>query len=205
MTGESYVADSYIEGDVDFIWGYGPCFLENCHCYEVHNKTYYTQVRNPPGRHGYVFDHCVLDGPPEINQSYLTRVDPIVYPNSEVVFLDCVMGKTVLPAGWLLSKHRSTTQPDLLATTQPDLSSLHFWEFNSHDAAGNPLDMKYRLPCARQLKQPDDAAIIANYSNPAWIFNDDWNPSLQVTGDFTATASNKPTTQPTSPAGRSYN
>jgi pectin methylesterase-like acyl-CoA thioesterase len=205
MTGEAYVADSYIQGDVDFIWGYGPCFLENCHLYEVRNKAYYTQVRNPAEHHGYVFHNCLLDGPPDVNQSYLTRVDPVSFPASEVVFLDCVMGKTVIPAGWMISQHKAATQPDAWATVPPDLSNIHFWEFASHDASGNPIDVNYRLPISRQLKQPQDAATIANYSKPGWVFDDDWDPTLQLASNSAPAAVNKQAAQPALPAGHTYN
>ena len=49
-------------------------------------------------------------------------------------------------------------------------------EFNSHDGDGKPVDVSQRLPISRQLKQPDDAETIANYSNPKWVLGGNWDP-----------------------------
>jgi pectin methylesterase-like acyl-CoA thioesterase len=179
VNGQAYVSNCYIEGDVDFVWGIGPCYFENCHLFETRDKAFYTQVRNTTLDHGFVFRHCILDGPPDITTSYLTRIDPKVYPASEVVFLDCTMGSTVQPVGWLLTGPKGSTRPSaLIATTQLDLSQLHFWEFNSHDETGNPLDVSQRVAISKQLTEPNDAATIAKFNDPAWVLGYGWNPNV---------------------------
>lgn len=163
INGQAYVENSYIEGDVDFMWGSGPCFFENCHCYGTRSKAYYTQIRNPATNHGYVYHRCTFDGPPGVVNMYLSRIDPTKYPHSEVVLLDCTLGEAVNPAGWLLNN--SPTAPD-----------IHFWEYNSHDSAGKPVDASKRLPASRQLNMPQDAKTIEDYSNPAFVLGENWDP-----------------------------
>ena len=62
INGQAYISNCYIEGDVDFMWGTGPCFFENCHITTVRTGGYYTQIRNPPSNHGFVYKTCTLDG-----------------------------------------------------------------------------------------------------------------------------------------------
>jgi hypothetical protein len=52
---------------------------------------------------------------------------------------------------------------------------VHFWEYNSHTADGKPVDLTRRFAASRQLKSPDDAELIRNYSDPAWVLGG-WNP-----------------------------
>jgi pectin methylesterase-like acyl-CoA thioesterase len=163
INGQAYISGCYIEGDVDFMWGKGPCFFENCECKAVHSKGYYTQIRNPAANHGYVYHHCIFDGSPNVANVFLSRIDPTRFPSSEVVLMDCTMDQAVSPIGWLLNGKGEA----------PD---VHFWEFNSHDATGAPIDTSGRLAISKQLKHPDDDATIANYSNPAFVLGNDWNP-----------------------------
>jgi pectin methylesterase-like acyl-CoA thioesterase len=163
INGQAYINNCYIEGDVDFMWGTGPCFFENCLCTGTRSNAYYTQIRNTAKNHGYVFHHCTFDGPPGVTGMYLSRIAPKVYPNSEVVLMDCVLGKSVGDVAWLLNGGN-------------EAPNLHFWEFNSHDPDGNPVDVTGRLAVSRQLKQPDDAATIADYSSPTYVLGNNWVP-----------------------------
>ena len=165
---QTYISNCYIEGDVDFMWGKGPCFFGNCHCYGVRSKAFYTQIRNPAANHGFVYHQCVFDGPEGVTGMYLSRIAPGVYPHSEVVLMDCTLGSAVSPVAWLLN---ATTRGATAPTTAPD---VHFWEYNSHDANGNPIDVSQRLDVSRQLKAPEDAELIANYSKPSFVLGNDW-------------------------------
>ncbi len=170
INGQAYVANSTIEGDVDFMWGTGPCYFDNCVCRSLRSGAYYTQVRNPATNHGFVYVHCSFEGLPGIMGNYLSRVQPARFRHSEVVLLDCLLGKAVDPAGWQLQ--------DTPGVTTLDAPNVHFWEFNSHDADGKPVDTTLRLPGSRQLRQPEDAAIISNYLDPAYVLGNNWNPRL---------------------------
>ena len=54
---------------------------------------------------------------------------------------------------------------------------MRFWEYNSRNPDGSPVDVSKRRPLSRQLDQKQDAQLIADYSNPAFVL-DGWNPQL---------------------------
>jgi hypothetical protein len=162
MQGKAFVADSYIEGDVDFMWGSGTLFFRNCELKAVTSRAYYTQIRNPEGVPGYVYVNCRLtranDG---ITDCYLSRIDPNVFPYSQVVFLDTVMGPHIRPEGWLLNN----------ATDAPH---VQFWEFHSTDPSGKPVDVSHRAPFSRQLTTEE----ARRWSDPAFVLRG-WVPDLK--------------------------
>jgi pectin methylesterase-like acyl-CoA thioesterase len=169
INGQAYVHNCYIEGDVDFMWGTGPAFFENCELKSLRSDAYFTQVRNPIGNHGYVFKNCTFWGLPGVTGNFLSRIVPARFPASEVVLIDCVLTDAVGAVGWRLDQ---VTQPATEAL------NVHYWEYNSHDSGGQPVDMGRRLVIARQLKLPDDEKVIANYGDPKFVLGDEWTPLL---------------------------
>jgi hypothetical protein len=55
-----------------------------------------------------------------------------------------------------------------------DSTNVHFWEYNSMELDGKPLDVSQRHPVAKQLTLPKDARTIADYSNPEFVLG--WKP-----------------------------
>ncbi len=53
---------------------------------------------------------------------------------------------------------------------------VHFWEYNSHTPDGKPVDTSKRFSVSRQLTEPADAQLIANYSDPTWVLGGNWKP-----------------------------
>jgi pectate lyase/pectin methylesterase-like acyl-CoA thioesterase len=157
LQGRAFVNDSYIEGDVDFMWGNGAAFFQNCELKAV-APGFYAQVRNPQGGNGNVYVNCRLTGLPTLTGVYLARVDPNVFPYSQVVFINCALGPHILPTGWLLNN----------ATAAPN---VQFWEYQSTNLNGAPLDVSQRAPFSRQLS----AAEAAQWSNPAFVLSG-WTP-----------------------------
>src|SRR5262249_51516043 len=151
LQGTGFVTDSYIEGDVDFIWGSGAVFFQRCELKAV-SAGYYTQIRNPQNGNGNVFVNCRLTSAAGVTRVYLSRIDPTVFPYSQVVYINCALGSHILPVGWLLNN----------ATTAPN---VQFWEYNSTDLNGAPLDLSQRAPFSRQL----NAAEATQWSNPAFV------------------------------------
>ncbi len=170
INGQAYIWNSTIEGDVDFMWGTGPCFFENCVCRSLRSGACYTQVRNPAANHGFVYAHCSFEGMSGIMGNYLSRVQPARFPHSEVVLLDCLLGNAVSPVGWQFQD-----TPGIVGMIAP---TVRFWEFNSNGADGRPVDAAFRLVGSRRLEQPGDASIIANYRDPALVLGNNWNPKL---------------------------
>jgi pectin methylesterase-like acyl-CoA thioesterase len=165
INGQAYLSDCTIEGDVDFMWGTGPCYFENCRARSLRNNAYYTQIRNRATNHGYVYKDCTFDGAPGVTGNVLSRIAPTRFPASEVVLIDCTLTDAVSPVAWRLDQ----------ATEAP---GVHFWEFNSHDPGGKPIDTSRRLAPARQLKLPDDREIVSNYSDPSYVLGGGWTPKL---------------------------
>jgi hypothetical protein len=168
INGNAYVSDCHIEGDVDFMWGTGPVFFENCQCIALHSNAYYTQIRNTAANHGYVYDHCLFDGAPGVTGNFLSRIAPMRFPASEVVLLNCTLTKAVGDAAWRFDNFTA-------AAPTPD---IHFWEFNCTDADGKPIDNSKRFPASKRLTKDADAATIADYSNPTWVLGNDWTPKV---------------------------
>ncbi|MBI5769083.1 MAG: Ig-like domain-containing protein [Verrucomicrobia bacterium] len=169
INGQAYLAHCYLEGDVDFMWGTGPCFWEDCHARSLRTGAYYTQIRNPPTNHGYVYLRCTFDGAPGVTGNFLTRVEPSRFPASEVVLLDCTLTDAVSPIGWQLQAARGGAMGD---TTR-----LHFWEANSRNAAARPIDASQRLAVSRQLSPATgDTKLIADYRDPTFVLGGNWNP-----------------------------
>ena len=80
INGQAYVSDCSIEGDVDFMWGTGPCFFEFCTARSLRSNAYYTQIRNPATHHGYVYKNCTFGGSPGVTGNFLSRIAPAQLP-----------------------------------------------------------------------------------------------------------------------------
>lgn len=159
LQGRAYVNDSYIEGDVDFMWGSGAVFFQNCEL-KANNAGYYAQIRNGQNGNGNVYVNCRLTSTPGLTGVYLARIDPTVFPYSQVVFINCAMGPHILPVGWQLNN----------ATSAPN---VQFWEYGSRTLNDAPLDVSQRAPFARQLSA-DEAA---RWSDPTVVLGN-WTPVM---------------------------
>jgi hypothetical protein len=177
INGQAYISHANIVGDVDFMWGAGPCFFEDCTCTSVHSNAYYTQIRNTQVNHGYVYDHCGFLGTAGVTGDVLSRIDPQRFPYSEVVLLDCTLGPSVGPAAWRFDA--PTPARGGVAGPAPTAApNVHFWEFNNRDLNGAPVDTSRRFVASKRLDEKQDAATIANYRNPAYVLGNGWTPSL---------------------------
>jgi pectin methylesterase-like acyl-CoA thioesterase len=167
INGQAYLENCHFEGDVDFMWGTGPCFFQDCSARSLRSDTFYTQVRNPATNHGFVFVRCTFDGAPGVTGNLLSRVGTGRFPHSEVVLIDCTLTEAVGPVGWQYLGGREGNEHDP--------ASVHFWEFNSHTPAGRPVDTSRRLAGSKQLHEAEAAAIIANYRDPKFVLGG-WDP-----------------------------
>jgi pectin methylesterase-like acyl-CoA thioesterase len=158
LQGGGFVNNSYIEGDVDFMWGSGAVYFQNSELKAVTSSGYYTQIRNGQGQNGNVYVNCRLTAADGVTGMYLARIDPTVFPYSQVVYINTAMGAHIIPAGWLLNN----------ATTAPN---VQFWEYKSTDATGAALNVSQRAPFSRQLS----AAEAAQWSDPAFVLGG-WSP-----------------------------
>ncbi|HKX28288.1 MAG TPA: pectinesterase family protein, partial [Blastocatellia bacterium] len=158
LNGSAYVENSYIEGDVDFMWGNAAAYFLNCELRNVRSGGYYIQARTPQNQPGFVYVNCRLTGSSGITGAFLARIDPNAFPYSQVVFINSAMGPQVSPAGWLLNNATSS-------------STIRFWEYRSTDLNGNLLNVSRRIASSRQLT----AAQAAQWSNPTFVLGG-WVP-----------------------------
>jgi pectin methylesterase-like acyl-CoA thioesterase len=166
-----FVNESYIEGDIDFLWGTGAVYFRNSELKMVNSNAYYTQIRNGAGKSGYVFVNSRLTAAPGVTGAYLTRIDPDQFPYSQVVFIDSVMGSHVRPEAWRLDDNARDGYGAPL--TQEGYPNVRFWEFNTRDENGNAVDTSQRHPISRQMTA-EEADF---WRNPANVLGG-WTPEL---------------------------
>jgi len=166
-----FVNESYIEGDIDFLWGTGAVYFRNSELKMVNSNAYYTQIRNGQGKNGYVFVNSRFTAAPGVTGAYLTRIDPDQFPYSQVVLIDSVMGAHVRPDAWRLDDNARDgfTAP----LTQAGYPNVRFWEYNSRDEAGNAVDVSQRHPISKQMTQ-EEADF---WRDPANVLGG-WSPEL---------------------------
>jgi pectin methylesterase-like acyl-CoA thioesterase len=169
INGQAYLSHCFIAGDVDFMWGTGPSFFDNCTARSLRSGAYFTQIRNPATNHGFVFVRCTFEGAPGVTDNFISRIEPHRFPHSEVVLIDCVLGPAVGTVGWQLQPPPAGTPPGATA-------DLQFWEHNSRTPDGQPVAVSGRHPASRPLQSPSDDALIADYRNPTFVLGSNWQP-----------------------------
>ena len=163
LNGQVYVADSLIKGNVDFIWGNGVAYFDRCELRTVARAGYNVQARNSAPTYGYVFVDCRLTADsPALTGNFLARTnfsDPSAAPACHVAYVNCQMGSHIDPKGWLV------------ATSGADNSKVRFWEYQSTDAAGAPVDVSQRITASQQI----DDATAAQMRDVTAVLSG-WNP-----------------------------
>jgi pectin methylesterase-like acyl-CoA thioesterase len=146
LDGLVYVADSYVEGNVDFVWGYGTAYFERSEIKVVGRPGVIVQARNDQNGRGYFFVDSRLTSDPGLGNTTLARIDASEYPDSEVAFVNCQMGSHITAQGWTVTG--DTAGPN-----------LRFLEFQSTDLSGQLLNVSQRHPASRQLSANEAAAL----------------------------------------------
>lgn len=148
-----YYEDCYIEGTVDFIFGWSTAVFNRCH---IHSKRdgYVTAPSTDAGKkHGYVFYDCQLTAAPEATKVYLSRP---WRPYAQAVFVRCELGKHIHPEGWNNWGKKENEKTAFYA------------EYDSRGEGANP---KARAAFSHQLKN------LKGYEMEAVLAGDDgWNP-----------------------------
>jgi pectin methylesterase-like acyl-CoA thioesterase len=158
--GRIYVDNSLIAGNVDFVWGGGVAYFNNCEIRTAGRAGVNVQARNAVGAYGYVFVDCKLTSDPaNLTNNALARIDAGVYPGSAVAYVNCTMGPHISAAGWTIDAGTPT-------------ASLHFWEYQSRTPAGALVDVSRRVAGvqisaaqATMLRTP--SIVLAGWTPPA--------------------------------------
>lgn len=174
--GRNYVSHSLILGAVDFIYGSGNAWFEQC-TIKINRKSggwIVAPKHKPETRWGYVFNHCTLtaDGNPKETSIWLGRP---WHHQPQTVFLN-TRSEIILPAeGWY--------------PTMAGLPSV-FAEYNTMDAEGKPLDLSKRINRYYYIDEKKDSVWCTaknvltkeeaeQYTIEAVMGGDDhWNPEM---------------------------
>jgi pectinesterase len=92
-----YYKDCYIEGTVDFIFGWSTAVFDNCTIFCKKNGfvTAASTLQETP--YGFVFLNCRITGDAEANSFYLGRP---WRPFAKTVFINCFLDKQIKAEGW---------------------------------------------------------------------------------------------------------
>ena len=148
-----YYEDCYIEGTVDFIFGWSTAVFNRCH---IHSKTkgYVTAPSTDQGqKYGYVFYDCRLTADEGVADVYLSRP---WRPYAQAVFVRCDLGGHILPAGW---NNWGKVENEKTA---------FYAEYQSRGAGANP---QTRAPFSHQLHSLEGYAM-----EDVLAGKDGWNP-----------------------------
>ena len=148
-----YYEDCYIEGTVDFIFGWSTAVFNRCH---IHSKTkgYVTAPSTDQGqKYGYVFYDCRLTADEGVTDVYLSRP---WRPYAQAVFVRCDLGGHILPAGW---NNWGKVENEKTA---------FYAEYQNRGAGANP---QTRAPFSHQLHSLEGYAM-----EDVLAGTDGWNP-----------------------------
>jgi pectin methylesterase-like acyl-CoA thioesterase len=167
----------YIEGSIDFIWGFSTAYFHQCmivtntpgSCVTAQSRA----TADTPG--GYVFDSCVVTYSSTYGTTYgLSYLGRPYSPFAVVVYQNSYIDKHIKAAGW-----------SVWSTSTPQTSGVTFGEFNN-SGPGSWQASTQRASFATNLTE-DQAA---KYGLAAWIGDTSWldmtaynaNPSYSLTG-----------------------
>ena len=134
---KNYFKDCYIEGTTDFIFGDATALFENC---IIHSKkdSYITAASTPKDTaFGYVFKNCKLTADENVTKVYLGRP---WRPFAKTVYINCEMGKHILPEGW-----HNWSKPEA------EISSF----YAEYKCTGEGFLPKTRVPWSHQLSDSE--------------------------------------------------
>jgi pectinesterase len=145
-----YYKDCYIEGTVDFIFGWSTAVFEDCTIFCKKGGGYVTAASTlETTPYGFVFINCKITGDAPQDSFYLGRP---WRPYAKTVFVNCDMGKHIRHEGW----HN---------WDKPDAEKTSFYaEYGSKGEGGNT---KKRVSWSHQL----DGETVKQYT-AANIFGD---------------------------------
>lgn len=150
-----YFEDCYIEGTTDFIFGPSTAWFEEC---TLHSKanSYVTAASTPADiAYGYVFNRCRLTADSHIDKVYLGRP---WRPYAYTLFMNCEMGKHIVPAGWHNWKNKANEK------------TARYAEYSNTGTGAEP---SARVAWAKQLTKKEAEAITIE---KVFAMSSVWNP-----------------------------
>lgn len=154
--GRHYFEHCTITGAVDFIFGGGTAYFEDCDLKCTGDGFITAASTLPYDEHGFVFNHCRIRGANPAVRTYLGRPWRAF---AAVLFMNSEMTDVVLPDGW-----QNWEQPSREKTSR-------FAEFNNHGPGSGPAG---RVPWAATLSATEAQAITPNRILAG---RDHWSPA----------------------------
>ncbi|KAJ4322503.1 hypothetical protein N0V94_002378 [Neodidymelliopsis sp. IMI 364377] len=175
--GVQVFSNCYIEGSVDFIWGYSTAFFHQCMIVtNTPGSCIAAQARpSATSTGGYVFDRSVITYSPTYGSSFgLSYLGRPYSENSIAVYTNCYIDKHIANAGW-----------SVWSTSAPQTSNVMFGEF-ANTGPGSWQSSTQRASFATNLTTTQ----AAQYELAAWIGDTTWLdqtaysyvPSYSLTG-----------------------
>jgi len=154
-----YYQNCFIEGTTDFIFGKATVVFQNCTIKNLSDSYVTAASTSAQQKFGFVFINCKLIADPSVTKAYLGRP---WRPYAKTVFINCNLGKHILPEGW------NPWKGDKMF---PDKERTVFYaEYKNNGGGASP---KTRLPWAKQLTdQKAKSYTLKNILGG----NDQWNP-----------------------------
>jgi pectinesterase len=149
----------FIEGTTDFIFGTSTAVFQECTIKNLSDSYTTAASTSANQRFGFVFLNCKITSDRLVTKVYLGRP---WRPYAKTVFINCELGKHILPVGW------DAWKGDLMF---PNKERTAFYaEYKSVGPGASPAT---RLPWAKQLTDKDAKAYTLNNMLSG---KDGWNP-----------------------------
>lgn len=163
----NYIKDCFIEGAVDYIFGFAVAYFDSCQIHSVRQSGgYITAASTPDGYDfGYVFNHCNITGAPGVRNFTLGRP---WRPTARTVFMNCYENDLISAPGW-----NSWSRP---AT---ELATVFYAEYNNNGPGYQPndrVDWSYILTNEQAAEYTMENIFS---SNTASDFSSDWMPEIE--------------------------
>jgi pectinesterase len=151
-TSRQYYKNCYIEGTIDFIFGWSTAVFDSCRIFCKAEGFITAASTEPETTFGFVFRNCSISGSAPVGSVYLGRP---WRPFAKVVYLNCQMDAVIHPAGWDNWSNAANEQ------------TAYFAEYNNTGAGAAPAA---RAAWSQQLSAAD-----SEYYSLDKIFGN-WNP-----------------------------
>ncbi|MBB6324592.1 pectinesterase [Algoriphagus iocasae] len=155
-----YYKDCYIEGTVDFIFGWSTAVFENCEIFSKAPNGYVTAASTEKETEfGFVFINCKLTGDAPQNSVYLGRP---WRDYAQTVFINTEMGAHIKPEGW----HN---------WNKPNAEQTAFYA--EYGSTGPGANASQRVSWAHQLTEDE---VVKYTVESVLAGEDEWNPKSKI-------------------------
>ena len=189
--GTQVFSNCYIEGSVDFVWGFSTAYFYQCMIVSNTPGSYIAAHSRPSASAlgGYVFDSCMVTYSSSYGSTYGRSFLGRPYNQYSVaVYMNSYIDKHIAEAGW-----------SVWSTSNPQTSGVLFGEYNN-SGPGSWQSSTKRASFATQLT----AEQAAKYKLAAWIGDTSWldmaayssQPSYSLTGPSAILPSASPSASP---------